>query len=73
VKLNQKTNRQIIFILAGFVWILEFIWDMIVAATCPAKKEKPKSILNRKAAKKDKQETKTDQTQADSQDKNKKD
>jgi len=39
-----------IFILAGFCWILEFIWDLIVAATCPAKKEKKKSILNRKVA-----------------------
>lgn len=75
LKLNQKTNRQIIFIVAGFVWILEFIWDLIVAATCPPKKEKPKSILNRKAAakkkeneEKEKDDAKSENTQAASED-----
>jgi len=28
VKFNQKRDRQIIFICAGIVWILETIWDM---------------------------------------------
>lgn len=31
VKLNQKTDRQIIFIVAFICWILEYAWDLVCA------------------------------------------
>ena len=42
IKLNQKTNRQILFIFAGIVWVLETAWDYISAAIWPPKEEKKK-------------------------------
>jgi hypothetical protein len=33
IKLNQKTDRQIIFIVAFIVWILEYIYDLTCWAT----------------------------------------
>ena len=39
-KLNQKTNRQILLICAGIVWILETVYDLISAQVCPPKKKK---------------------------------
>jgi len=55
IKLNQKTNRQILFIFAGIVWVLETIWDYIAAAIWPAKEEKkkkPKSFMSKNKKKK---------------------
>ena len=58
VKLHQKTNRQIMFIVAAIVWVFEFIWDMAF----PKKPEetKKKSILKKakKTDEKDKDNTK---------------
>lgn len=45
VKYNQKRDRQILFILAAIVWILEMIWDMITAAPAGTKTKK-KSIIS---------------------------
>jgi len=33
IKLNQKTDRQIIFIVSFIVWILEYIYDITCGAT----------------------------------------
>ena len=59
IKLNQKTNRQILFIFAGIVWVLETLWDVIAAKIWPAqeeKKKKPKSFLSKKKKKAEKEE-----------------
>lgn len=45
VKFNQKRDRQIIFIIAGFVFILESIWDMIQAPPAGTKVKK-RSIIS---------------------------
>lgn len=43
---GQKTDRQILFILAGIMWVLETIYDMIVASICPKQVKKKKSIIS---------------------------
>lgn len=51
VKLNQKTDRQIIFIVSFIVWILEFIYDFACGSSPEAQKAAaPKSFLKKKAA-----------------------
>jgi len=55
VKLNQKTDRQIIIIVSLIIYLLEYVWDLISGALCPpsdAKKAaaKPKSFLKKPAA-----------------------
>ena len=52
IKFHQKINRQILFIVALIVWVIEFIWDMIFPSKPEEKKKK--SIL--KKAKKTKTE-----------------
>lgn len=42
VKLNQKTDRQILFLFAMFVWVVETLWDMVKA---PEKTKKIKSKI----------------------------
>ena len=49
--LNTKTDRQLIFMATGIMWVLEGIWDMISASIWPQKKEKPKSIIKKKPKK----------------------
>jgi len=50
VKLNQKTDRQIIFIVAIILWILEYAYDLACAPSPAAKKAAaPKSFLKKKA------------------------
>lgn len=43
---GQKTDRQILFILAGIMYILEFVYDAVAAQVCPAPKKKKKSIIS---------------------------
>ena len=42
VRLNQKTDRQILFIVAMIVWVLETLWDKIKT---PEKAKKKKSVI----------------------------
>ena len=60
VKFNQKRDRQIIFIIAGFVFILESIWDMMQAPPAGTKVKKRSIISSSKddvaSKKKDKKE-----------------
>ena len=50
VKLNQKTDRQIIFLVSFILWIVEYIYDLTCGAS-PAEKKAaaPKSFLKKKA------------------------
>ena len=51
VKLNQKTDRQIIFIVAFICWILEYVWDLACAKSPEAKKlNAPKSFIKKSSA-----------------------
>jgi hypothetical protein len=53
LKLNQKTDRQIIFIVAFILWIVEYAYDLACAPSPAAKKAAaPKSFL-KKAEKKE--------------------
>ena len=52
VKLNQKTDRQILFLIAIIVWVLETVWDYVKA---PEKAKKVKSKI-RSGKKTDKEE-----------------
>ena len=48
VKLNQKTDRQIIFIVAFICWILEYAWDLACAKSPAAQKASaPKSFIKK--------------------------
>ena len=51
IKLNQKSDRQIIFIVAGILWFLETIYDYITAPA-PGTKKVPaaKSFLKKDTA-----------------------
>lgn len=55
VKLHQKTDRQILFLLAGVIWVLETMWDMIKGSS-GEKPKKTKSIIGGKKKKVDKAE-----------------
>lgn len=44
IKFGQKTDRQILFIIAGIVWIGEGLWDLLFPA--PAEQKKKKSIIS---------------------------
>ena len=43
---GQKTDRQILFIIAGIMYIFEFIYDAIKSSMCPEPKKKKKSIIS---------------------------
>ena len=50
VKLNQKTDRQIIFIVSFILWIIEYAYDLACGASPAAQKAAaPKSFLAKKA------------------------
>lgn len=40
IKPGQKTDRQILFLIAGITWILETIWDLIFAKETKVVKKK---------------------------------
>ena len=52
VKLNQKTDRQILFLFAIIVWVLETAWDMVKA---PVKTKKVKSKIGKKTDKEERE------------------
>jgi hypothetical protein len=50
VKLNQKTDRQIIFLVSFILWIVEYAYDLACGSSPEAKKAAaPKSFLKKKA------------------------
>lgn len=66
VKLNQKTDRQIIFICAFIAWILEYIWDLISAPAAGEKKASAtKSFLKKKDAGKEEKKAPTKKARGD--------
>lgn len=55
VKLNQKTDRQIIFIVSFLFWAIEYIYDLATAPAPGAKKPNAtKSFLKKAPAKEEK-------------------
>ena len=60
-KPQLRTNRQIILIAGLISWILEYVWDFVVAAIWPekaAEKKKPKSLMSNKRKEESKSEGK---------------